>query len=183
MDSMKTGEPSHSEQRHQLARAIVVMGVSGSGKTTVGRLLAQRLDWEFADADSFHSATNISKMREGIPLTDADRWPWLETLRRLIVERLDQGKSLVLACSALKDEYRRALTGGDERVSFAYLKGSRELILSRLEGRSGHYMKPDLLESQFQALEEPNDALILDVGRPPGELVAQVARQVRGEAG
>ena len=178
---MKTGEASHSEQSHQLGRAIVVMGVSGSGKTTVGRLLAQRLGWEFADADSFHSAQNISKMREGIPLSDPDRWPWLETLRQLIVERLDGGKSLVLACSALKDEYRRALTGGDERVSFVYLKGSRELILSRLEGRIGHYMKPELLESQFQALEEPNDATILDVARPPAELAAQAERQVRGE--
>ena len=175
---MKSDEPDHSERSHEPARAIVVMGVSGSGKTTVGRLLAQRLGWEFADADAFHSESNVDKMRRGIPLDDADRAPWLRSLARLLDDRLGRGRSIVLACSALKRHYRDLLAGGDERVSFVYLKGSRELILDRLRRRSGHYMKPDLLDSQFQALEEPSDAMILDVSRPPAELAAEAARRM-----
>ena len=159
------------------------MGVSGSGKTTVGRLLAERLAWEFADADAFHSETNIDKMRRGVPLDDADRRPWLERLARLLTDSLERGESIVLACSALKSEYRKLLRGGDERISFAYLKGSREVIYSRLLQRAGHYMKPDLLDSQFRALEEPSDAMILDVSRPPAELAEEAARRVRDEAG
>ena len=179
MVSMESGDPNHSEQSHELPRAIVVMGVSGSGKTTVGRLVAKRLGWEFADADAFHTETNVEKMRRGIPLTDADRRPWLQALAELIGDRLSRGSSIVLACSALKREYRDLLGQDDERVSFVYLKGSRELILERLEARVGHYMNPDLLESQFLALEEPSDAIVLDVARPPAELAEEAARRLR----
>ncbi|HEX7002705.1 MAG TPA: gluconokinase [Trueperaceae bacterium] len=176
---MKTSQEAHSEPNHEAARAIVVMGVSGSGKSTVGRLLARRLEWEFADADVFHSETNVEKMRRGVPLDDADRRPWLQTLAELLADRLSRGRSIVLACSALKGEYRDLLTGGSDRVSFVYLKGSRELILDRLRSRVGHYMKPDMLDSQFSALEEPTDAMILDVSRPPAELAEEVERRIR----
>jgi gluconokinase len=158
---------------------LVVMGVSGSGKTTVGQLLAHRLGWEFADADAFHNDANIAKMAAGIALDDSDREPWLQTLHALIQGRLAAGRSLVLACSALKHEYRRLLAGGDDRVSFVYLKGSPALIRSRLQARSGHYMRATLLESQFEALEEPSDAMVLDVGRPPEELAEEAVRRLR----
>lgn len=180
---MKTSEAAHSDPSHQLPKAAIVMGVSGSGKTTVGRLLARRLGWEFADADAFHSEANIEKMRTGVALDDADRRPWLESLGNLIADRLSRGQSLVLACSALKSEYRDLLTGDDERVSFVYLKGSRELIYERLSDRAGHYMKPDLLDSQFRALEEPTDALVLDVSLPPAELAEQAERKLRSGVG
>ena len=181
MVRMTAARGPHSEPSHQLPLVAVVMGVSGSGKTTVGRLLAQELGWEFADADSFHSPENVEKMRRGVPLDDDDRRPWLEDLARLIGERLASGAPLVLACSALKQEYRALLQGRDERVKFVYLKGSRELIRSRLAGRRGHYMSPELLDSQFRALQEPSDALVLDVGRPATELAQEVARRLRTE--
>lgn len=159
-----------------MARAVVVMGVSGSGKTTVGGLVARRLGWKFADADTFHSEDNISKMKAGIPLEDEDRLPWLAALRALIDEHLAAGQSLVLACSALKRSYRRTLTEGSDRVEFVYLRGSRELIWRRMQERSGHYMKPELLASQFEALEEPEDALVFDIDLPPVDLAELVAR-------
>ncbi|MEX2540322.1 MAG: gluconokinase [Trueperaceae bacterium] len=159
----------------RVARAVVVMGVSGSGKSTVGGLLARRLGWEFADADTYHPQANILKMAAGIPLDDEDRMPWLVALRSLIDEHLAAGRSLVLACSALKRQYRRILAEGSERVSFVYLKGSRELILRRMSERSGHYMKPELLDSQFEALEEPADALVFDIDLPPVKLAELVA--------
>lgn len=162
-------------------RALVVMGVSGSGKTTIGRLLAARLDWPFADADAYHSPENVAKMAAGIALSDEDRRPWLQRLRELIDQHLAEGRPLVLACSALKREYRRTLAEGDERVKFVYLQGSPELIQRRLQERSGHYMKPDLLTSQFRALEEPEDALVLDAARPPAELVGQAAKELQLE--
>lgn len=161
--------------------AVVVMGVSGSGKTTIGRLLAARLGWQFADADDFHSPENVAKMAAGNALDDEDRRPWLERLHELIFDHLESGRPLVMACSALKREYRRVLANGDERVKFVYLKGSAELIGRRLQERSGHYMKPDLLTSQFQALEEPQDALVLDVAQAPTELVEQAARELELE--
>jgi gluconokinase len=165
------------------ARALVVMGVSGSGKTTVGRLLAKRLDWEFADADRYHPPANIAKMAAGVPLDDEDREPWLLSLRELIDERLAAGQSLVLACSALKRRYRQVLGDADDRVEFVYLKGSRELIRRRMQERSAHYMKPEMLDSQFEALEEPENALVCEIDAPPAELARRVARALGLEDG
>jgi gluconokinase len=150
------------------------MGVSGSGKTTVGRLLAAGLGWEFRDADEFHSAANLAKMAAGIPLDDHDRAPWLAALRACIDERLRTGAGAVVACSALKEAYRRRLRPDPARVRTVFLHGDVPLIQGRLRQRQGHFMKADLLGSQFAALEPPADALALDVAAPPSVLVARI---------
>ncbi len=162
--------------------AVVVMGVSGSGKTTVGRRLASRLGFDFADADAYHPPENIAKMSRGTPLTDEDRRPWLARLRRLIEERASEGRSLVLACSALKASYRQELERAEPmaRVHFVYLKGDFDTILDRMRARRGHYMRAAMLESQFRDLEEPADAVTVDVGRLG--VAASVRRAVAGLA-
>jgi gluconokinase len=152
---------------------VVLMGVAGSGKTTVGRLLAEQTRAAFYDADDFHPRANVEKMRDGVPLTDEDRVPWLEALRALVSSCLERGERAVLACSALKEEYRERLHV-DERVKFVYLKGDYELIEGRLRSRSGHFMKPQMLDSQFAALEEPRQALQVDVAAPPAEIVETI---------
>lgn len=134
---------------------IVIMGVSGSGKTTVGQALAERLALRFYDADDFHPQENVEKMAKGTPLNDADRWPWLKRLRALIVTCLSEGQTAVLACSALKEKYRQILKQGNADVKIIYLKGSFDLFWERMKGREGHYMKANMLQSQFDALEEP----------------------------
>ena len=157
--------------------AIVVMGVSGAGKSTVGRLIAARLDCPFRDADSFHPAANIEKMRRGEPLTDDDRRPWLETLRQRLDQSADRGEDVVLACSALKHEYRDYLREDvSAPVRYVYLEGSEELIRERLAKRKGHFMPPGLLHSQFEALEPPKDALRVDIA-PPVEEIAETIRR------
>lgn len=148
---------------------VIVMGVSGSGKTTVGKLLAERMGCGFSDADDFHPAANVEKMRAGIPLTDDDRWPWLKALRQAIEEWEAAGKSHVVACSALKDTYRDVLSPKDD-VVFVYLKGDAKTIASRLKARKGHYMNPTLLTSQFATLEEPDNALVVDIVPPPATI-------------
>lgn len=147
------------------------MGVAGSGKSTLGRLLAQELGWVFFDADDFHSVGNIAKMTAGLPLSDSDRAPWLAALNRQLRETLSAGGHPVLACSALKEEYRARLLEGTEGMATIYLKGSFDLLRSRLSARQGHYMKADLLPSQFEALEEPRQALMLDASLPLSEML------------
>ena len=153
------------------------MGVSGSGKTTIGKLLAASLGWQFADADDFHSATNIAKMRQGIALTDVDRRPWLALLQCTITHWLQTHTPTVLACSALKAEYREMLIQGDKRVQVVYLKGSYDLVRQRLQQRQGHYMNPALLANQFETLEVPSDSsdsLQVEIDQPPGAIVQSI---------
>jgi gluconokinase len=156
---------------------VVVMGVTGSGKTTVGTLLAQRLGWHYADADDFHSPPNKDKMKHGVPLTDADRAPWIAALREQIVRSLNERRNAVLACSALKQAYREELRASPD-VKFVYLKGSYEQIYQRLLERKGHFADQHILASQFADLEEPTDALVVDVAPPPEQIVDAICRQL-----
>lgn len=137
-------------------RAIIVMGVSGCGKSSVGALLAERLGLAFVEGDSLHSAGNVAKMAQGVPLTDEDRWPWLETIGALMAEALDRGEGIVVSCSALKRVYRdRLRQATSDRLSFVFLEGTPELLLSRMGARTGHFMPVTLLESQLRTLEVP----------------------------
>lgn len=160
-------------------RFVIVMGVAGSGKTTVGRALARRLGWDFYDADGFHPAENISKMANGIPLEDADRAPWLASLHALISTVLKDKQPAILACSALKESYRQKLLEGNEDVLVVYLKGSYDLIWSRIAARQDHYMKPQMLQSQFEALEEPTDALTIDSSLSVDEIVREITKHIK----
>ena len=160
-----------------MIKAIVVRGVSGCGKTTVARLLASRLHWDFAEADEFHSAANIEKMRAGTPLTDEDRAPWLAAIARRIDEAIASNSPVVVTCSALKRRYRDVIVGARRDVALVYLKGDFETIERRLRERTHAYMPVSLLKSQFEALEEPapgENAIVLDVRRSPAELVEAV---------
>ena len=156
------------------------MGVAGSGKTTVGRLLAQEMGWEFYEGDQYHPPENIAKMASGIPLGDADRWPWLRRLRDLIAGLEADGGSAVIACSALKQSYRDLLGEGGAAVTFVYLKGGGELIGQRLARREGHFMPTSLLNSQFADLEEPQDAITAEVDQPPEAIAAQLRAAAAG---
>ncbi len=159
---------------------FILMGVAGSGKTTIGQLLAKELGWTFLDADDFHPPANVAKMAAGTPLDDDDRIPWLNTLRERIEHALRQGENLVLACSALKASYREILhPRPEEPVHFIYLRGDPELIAARIAGRGGHFMKPAMLASQLAALEEPTGAFHVDVSEPAGKLVATIRSHFR----
>jgi len=153
---------------------VIIMGVTGVGKTTVGQLLAEKTGWQLYDADDYHSSANVEKMRSGIPLTDDDRWPWLDRLNTLLRAADDRAESAILACSALKQRYRDRLQQGLKRVRWVHLKGDIELIRSRLKQRKGHYMNPALLQSQFDALETPGDAIAVDVSDSPAVLAQRV---------
>lgn len=157
---------------------LIVMGVVGSGKTTVGRLLAQQLQWKFADADDFHPAANVEKIRQGIPLTDADRRPWLRLLRANIANWSSAGASIVLACSALKERYRQELTTGPA-VQFVYLKGSPDLIARRLHSRQGHFADGQILASQLADLEEPKAVVTVDIDKPPEQIVTEIREKLQ----
>lgn len=162
---------------------VILMGVSGSGKSFIGKRLAAELNWSFYEGDDYHSQHNIEKMSQGIALTDADRAPWLEALHELIGELLRQGEAAVLSCSALKRAYREQLVSGHDDVRIVYLRGSYALIRKRLEARQGHYMKADLLASQFSALEEPKpseDVLAVDVSQTPQTIVETIKRELTG---
>jgi len=153
---------------------VILMGVAGSGKTTIGEKLAAALGWPFRDADEFHSAANIAKMTAGLPLNDADRTPWLASIRAYLEETLAQRRCAVITCSALRERYRQALAGGLTGVAFVHLVGSYDLIRRRLGERAGHFMKADLLESQFATLEAPQNALTIDVAQSPEVIVAEI---------
>lgn len=155
---------------------VIVMGVSGSGKTTAGKALAARLGWDFYEGDDFHPAANVEKMASGQPLTDADRAPWLKRLGELVQWLLDADESAVLSCSALKRKYRAQLLVDNDRVRLVYLAGSYELILERMANRVGHFMKEGLLKSQFEDLEVPLDAATIDIDQPPADVVEAIAR-------
>ena len=166
---------------------VIVMGVAGSGKTTIASLLAEELGWDFLDADSIHSPANVAKMESGIPLNDADRVPWLRELRLAIERSLAEKRNLALACSALKRSYRQQLMVGSEieqskiqnsDVKLVYLKGTFEELRQRLQHRTGHFMTEQLLGSQLETLEEPSDATTVDAGRSPQEIVAEIRRQL-----
>jgi gluconokinase len=164
---------------HPFAMFVVLMGVAGSGKSTVGRLLASALGWSFYDADDLHSADNVRKMAAGIPLTDEDRRPWLMALRNLIAEHAARKENAVLACSALKRTYREVLTSGNGEVVVIYLKADADLIRERLAHRRGHYMPVQLLESQFETLEEPEDAMAIPAEWPPHRIVKSIRAFLR----
>jgi gluconokinase len=166
---------------------VLLMGVSGAGKTTVGELLASELGWKFEDGDNYHPAANVEKMRNGIPLTDADREPWLENLRTLIAGWIAAGKNTVLACSALKRTYRECLRVSPE-VHFVYLKVTPDLLRQRLRERRGHFMTERMLESQLAALQEPEQeepkqaeteqAVVIDGDLSPPEIVGEIRRKL-----
>ena len=157
---------------------ILIMGVTGCGKTTIGKLVSAAFGWPFYDADDFHSAENVRKMASGVPLTDEDRGPWLEELHDLISRHHQRGENGVLACSALKRAYRTLLTA-DSDVTVIYLKATPALIRSRLEGRAGHYMPKGLIESQFSDLEEPTEGIIVDAAHPPAQIVAAIVSELQ----
>jgi gluconokinase len=160
---------------------VLVGGVAGSGKTTVGVLLADMLHWHFADADAFHSQANIAKMRSGVPLTDADRKPWLDAITTWMDERIAAGESAVAGCSALKQRYRDQLLGGRPEARMAFLELSRELAHARLAARHGHFFTAALMDSQFAELEPPQETpqlIVLDAANPPTELASEIATRL-----
>lgn len=154
------------------------MGVSGSGKTSVGKALAEYLGWDFYDADDFHPPENVAKMTNGIALNDSDRAPWLAALHDLISASLQADRPGVLACSALKERYRQQLLDRADRVQVVYLRGSYDLIWSRMAARKEHYMKPYMLKSQFAELEQPTNALTIDISKPVNDIVQEIVSKL-----
>ena len=158
-----------------MGKALIIMGVSGSGKTTIGKLLSEDLDIPFLDADDYHPKSNVDKMSLGIPLTDEDRQPWLQELRQ-IIQSYQQKKGLILACSALKTSYRQLLSINDQ-VDFVWLKVDRETLQKRLNQRKNHFMPESLIDSQLSTLEEPNNTLVIDGKLPPNEILKIIKTQ------
>ena len=158
---------------------VILLGVSGAGKTTVGQLLADELGWKFYEGHELHPRSNVKKMRQGIPLTDMDRWPWLERLRELLGESIARKENVILACSALKEKYREYLQISDE-IKWVYLKGKYRLIADRLQLRRDHFMNPILLRSQFEILEEPKgDVVIVDIDATPTKLAQTIRKELQ----
>ena len=171
------GAPEQGRAVAPLPSVVIVMGVSGSGKSTIGSLLAGRLQWEFEDGDWFHPAANVEKMHSGIPLTDEDRWPWLQSIKAWIDKTHVEGRHGVIACSVLKRRYRDVLIGDGAETRLVFLKGSEELIARRIATRHEHFMPPSLLHSQFVALEEPGadeNPIVVSIAPRPSEIVAHI---------
>lgn len=157
---------------------LIIMGVAGSGKTSVGKLLSEKLDWQYFEGDAYHPKENVEKMSNGIPLNDKDRMPWLLKLRSIIEDSLAKGTNIILTCSALKESYRKILKVSDE-VRFIYLKGGYELIEDRMMKRNDHFMKPGMLKSQFEALEEPKDALAIDIDNSCENIIDVILKNLK----
>lgn len=164
-----------------MSLALILMGVSGSGKTSIGKALSAELDWSFFEGDDFHSEGNVARMKNGFPLSDADRIPWLESLSDLISDQLHAGNNIILACSALKEEYRRQLREGHDGVVFVFLDGDFELIWNRMQTRDDHYMKPEMLKSQFDTLESPSDALKVNIDQKINNIVQEIVEFIGDE--
>ena len=164
---------STHKDRQELVSVITLMGVSGCGKTVIGTILADKLGWEFIESDSYHSQEDIRKMSNGIPLTDADRWPWLERLHNLLVEKQADDIPVILACSALKESYRQIMCEDLRGCEYVYLKGKYDLIWKRMRQRE-HFMKPAMLQSQFDDLEEPEDALTVHINQPTDQIIEKI---------
>jgi carbohydrate kinase (thermoresistant glucokinase family) len=163
------------------SRAVILMGVSGSGKSTVGASLAQRLECPFLDADDFHPAANVEKMKRGIPLNDEDRMPWLRRLHDELEHRLGSGASVVLGCSALKESYRKILEEGLSQIDFVFLDVDQLALTERLEKRKAHFFPKELLESQFAALERPADAIVVDARLQFQDVVEQIVSALKAK--
>jgi gluconokinase len=175
------GTVSDGSRGDAAARVLVVMGVSGSGKSTVAALVAERLGWIFVDGDSFHTPEHIAKMHAGLALDDEDRAPWLARIAVWVRQRLEAGESGVIVCSALRRAYRDVLTGGSRHVRIVYLAGSKEVIAARLAARRGHFMAPQLLDSQFAVLEPPapeEHPLTVDIAAPPDAIAAEIVARL-----
>jgi gluconokinase len=155
------------------------MGVSGTGKTRIGSQLAQALGWEFLDGDDYHRPAEVKKMASGIPLTETDRQPWLVILRNLLLDRVQKGQDSILACSALTSDFRNKLIAGFTNISIIHLLGDYDLIKARMEERKGHYFNPDLLMSQFEALEPPEGVFTVDIAKKPDEIIEEIRGYLR----
>ena len=162
--------------------AVVLMGPMGSGKTTIGELLSSEIGWKLYDADDYHPIENKKKMADGIPLDDNDRGPWLRILKEIIDDSLSQGQSMILACSALKEQYRKQLGVDQKRVFSLFLRGSRELLSERIEARSHEYMNKDLLVSQLETLEEPETGFIVDISGTPEQVIDRIRNALKQRA-
>lgn len=165
-----------------MALAIVLMGVSGCGKTSVGQSLSDELGWLFYDGDDFHFPVEVDKMSKGMPLNDQDRAPWLAVLSDLIAEQLQAGENLILACSALKKKYRQQLRMGNKGLVFVYLEGDFDLIWSRVQTRNDHFMKPDMLKSQIDILETPSNALKVNIDQPVAAIIQEIIEFIEIES-
>ena len=155
---------------------IIITGVSGVGKTTIGKLLSENMGWTFYEGDDYHTDVNLAKMRNGTPLTDDDRWPWLNALRTKISEIVLHEKDAVLSCSALKESYRMRLGSGLKDIVFVYLRGDCQLVRNRISARVGHFISADLLVSQYSDLEEPQNGIIVDAALEPMEIINYLKR-------
>lgn len=158
---------------------LLVMGVAGAGKSTIGHLLAEALGWDFFDGDDFHPPQNVAKMAQGLPLSDADRLPWLQAMRRFIAQRDATQQPAVIAASVLKQQYRDLLMQQDTQIALIYLQGDFDTIYARMQQRQQHFMKAEMLQSQFDALEEPESAWKISIQQSPTQMVAQILEHLR----